>query len=314
MERLSDTRVLKFRPNTLEVVRKDVDLDQPLRMTEALDILENWVKMQAHFTKRDFPRDYLETTLIAAKGLVERAKERLDKLCTFKTLMPEFFTVSDVREEFLPLQTIISTANLPRLTPEHYRVYLSKTVSEENLNSTILFTFYRYLTMISEYFKKFEYCAGFIVILDYSEVNILNLVTKINPMDLRKIITLMTEGYGMRIKGIHVITSSKMVDNLIGLLKQVFSEKLSARIRTHKSIKAIYEFVPKEIMPSDYGGEEKSLKDLHGDWIDTISSEEFLDHFKEMNKAKTNESYRQANKFNESYIGMPGSFRALSVD
>lgn len=68
----------------------------------------------------------------------------------------------------------------------------------------------------------------------------------------------------MRIKEIHVITSSRMVDTLLALLKQVFSEKLSARIRTHKSKETIYEFVPKEIMPSDYGGEEKSLIDLHG--------------------------------------------------
>lgn len=52
-------------------------------------------------------RDYLEKILITAKGLVERAKERLDKLSTFKTLMPEFFTVSDVKKEFLPLQTIV---------------------------------------------------------------------------------------------------------------------------------------------------------------------------------------------------------------
>lgn len=33
-----------------------------------------------------------------------------------------------------------------------------------------------------------------------------------------------------------------------------------------------------------------------------------------MRKARTNESYRQADKFNENYVGMPGSFRALSVD
>lgn len=49
-------------------------------------------------------RDYLERTLITAKGLVERAKEKLDKLWTFKTFMSEFFTVFDVRKDFLQLQ------------------------------------------------------------------------------------------------------------------------------------------------------------------------------------------------------------------
>lgn len=63
MERLSDNKVLKFRQDTLEVVRKDVNLNQPERMTEALDILENWMKMQAHFTKKDFCKFFLRVFL-----------------------------------------------------------------------------------------------------------------------------------------------------------------------------------------------------------------------------------------------------------
>ena len=52
-------------------------------------------------------RDYLERTLITAKGLVERAKEKLDKLCTFKTLMPEFFKMPDFEKDLEPLQDLM---------------------------------------------------------------------------------------------------------------------------------------------------------------------------------------------------------------
>lgn len=53
MESLSD-RILRFRPNTLLEVRKELNLDKPGRIEEAIDILEDWVQKQPHFAKKDF--------------------------------------------------------------------------------------------------------------------------------------------------------------------------------------------------------------------------------------------------------------------
>ncbi|CAH0696573.1 unnamed protein product [Spodoptera exigua] len=312
MESLSD-RILRFRPDTLLEVRKELNLDKPGRMNEAIDILEDWVQKQPHFAKKDFPREYLERFIVISKGLVERAKEKLDKLCTFKTLMPEFFSPIDVKKELEPIHQIIHTAHIPEMTPQHHRVYIAKLVSE-NLESAYVFSYYKYLTAISEYLMQAEYCAGFQIILDYSQINILSFVTKINPIELRQIVTLMTEGYGCRIKGIHVISSSKMVDTLISMLKQVFSAKLGDRIHLHKTADTLSDFIPKEIMPSDYGGKEKSLLELNKEWVEVVDSKEFQEYMNIMNKANTIESCRQSSKFTENYVGMPGSFRALSVD
>ncbi|XP_022832060.1 alpha-tocopherol transfer protein-like [Spodoptera litura] len=312
MESLSD-RMLRYKPDTLLEVRKELNLDKPGRINEAIDILEDWVQKQPHFAKKDFPREYLERFIVTSKGLVERAKEKLDKLCTFKTLMPEFFSPIDVKKELEPIHQIIHTAHLPEMTPQHHRVYIAKIVSE-NLESSYVFSYYKYLTALSEYMMQAEYCSGFQIILDYSQINILSFVTKINPMELRQIITLMTEGYGCRIKGIHVISSSKMVDTLISMLKQVFSAKLGDRIHLHKTPDTLSDFVPKEIMPSDYGGKEKSVLELNKEWVEVINSKEFLEYMSIMNKANTIESCRQSSKFTENYVGMPGSFRALSVD
>lgn len=72
------------------------------------------------------------------------------------------------------------------------------------------------------------------------------------------------EGYGMRIKGIHIITPSKMVDALLTLLKQVLSPKVAGRIHVHKTIDTVYKHVDKDILPQEYGGNEMSLKKLNG--------------------------------------------------
>lgn len=68
----------------------------------------------------------------------------------------------------------------------------------------------------------------------------------------------------MRIKGIHILTHSKFIDAFIAILKQVLSEKVSKRIYVHKTMDSVYEYIPKEILPAEYGGEERSLKKIHG--------------------------------------------------
>lgn len=68
----------------------------------------------------------------------------------------------------------------------------------------------------------------------------------------------------MRIKGIHIITTSKAVDLLVTLLKQVISEKIIDRIKVHKNVDTLYEFIPKEVLPKEYGGDENPLKTIYG--------------------------------------------------
>lgn len=55
-----------------------------------------------------------------------------------------------------------------------------------------------------------------------------------------------------------------MVDALVTLFKQVLSTKLGDRIHVHKSIDTLYDSVPKEILPVEFGGDEISLKKLNG--------------------------------------------------
>ena len=68
----------------------------------------------------------------------------------------------------------------------------------------------------------------------------------------------------MKLKGIHLLSESRAVDAIVSLFKQVFSAKLAARIVVHKTIVTFYEYVPKELLPREYGGNEKSIIELHG--------------------------------------------------
>lgn len=45
-----------------------------------------------------------------------------------------------------------------------------------------------------------------------------------------------------------------------------------------------------------------------------MSSKEFTEYRKEMNEACTDETLRPVDTFNDQHMGMPGTFRTLSLD
>ncbi|KAI8442110.1 hypothetical protein MSG28_005736 [Choristoneura fumiferana] len=55
------------------------------------------------------------------------------------------------------------------------------------------------------------------------------------------------------------------------------------------------------------------IKEFHS-FLEELSTEEHIEYMKFSQSASTDESKRTKDKFNENYIGMPGSFRTLSVD
>ncbi|KAJ0173149.1 hypothetical protein K1T71_011325 [Dendrolimus kikuchii] len=64
-------------------------------------------------------------------------------------------------------------------------------------------------------------------------------------------------------------------------------------------LESFQNYVTKDILPLEYGGKENSIKELHNDLIQVLSSKEHVEHVKEMNKAKTDESKRIFDTFNE---------------
>ncbi|XP_073948229.1 alpha-tocopherol transfer protein-like isoform X1 [Choristoneura fumiferana] len=313
MEQLPKGTFLKFKPNQLQEIRKLYDLDKPGRIDEAVDLLVDWIKKQDHFRIKEFPREYLERLIIASKGSVERAKARFDKICTFRTLWPEFFTVSDIHT-FANYWCIFNSVFLPELTDDLYRVNLFKLSPKVPLNSNLILEYIRYSIIMCEYLRKQDYPSGFLIILDYRDVNFMDLLKMASPTQISQMMNLYTEGYGMRIKGIHIMTTSKMSDAFVAVLKQVLSKKVGGRIHVHMDIESLHEFVPKKILPSEYGGSAVSIEELRDSFLEELSTEEHIEYMKFSQSASTDESKRTKDKFNENYIGMPGSFRTLSVD
>ncbi|KAJ2937965.1 hypothetical protein O0L34_g14248 [Tuta absoluta] len=314
MEVLPENEFLNFHPNTLKEVRQEYGLDKPGIMKDAVDILNNWIQTQSHFLKKDLSPEYLERMIISCKGSVERSKERLDKLFTLRTTSPLFFQDFDPQQDFLNMKNITYYVPLPNMTEENDRVYFIK-VRGKKFSAELYLEGYKYCIMTCEYIAAHDYAQCYHVVIDYLDASISDLVKAANLVELRQAIFTIIEGFGVRVKSIYILVNSKLVDVIVSIAKQVVSEKIGKRIHICKSYEELYERLPQKLFPKDIGGGERSLDELDTDWRMQILSEKFHEYWTMMtSSAKTDESLRPADEFNSQYIGMPGTFRTLSVD
>ncbi|XP_063541326.1 alpha-tocopherol transfer protein-like [Cydia strobilella] len=312
IEELPKKGFLKFRQDQLFQVRKLFNLEKPGRVKEAIELLREWLEKQDHFNKKDFSDVYLELLLITSKGSVERAKSRIDKLCTYRTIWPHFFTAIDVysfKEDFKTFNSLI----LPEVTEDYSRVNIFKINSNVPLQADLVLTYIKFSIILCEYCKLHDYPSGFIIVLDYQDVNLLDLLAILSPAQLQQMINLYMEGFGMRIRGIHLVTTSKVSDHLIMLLKQVLSKKLSNRIHVHRNHESLYDFIPKKILPADYGGDAVHMSEMRDDFFKELSTKEHMEYMKEIQSATVDLKKKPKDSSIDEMV-MTGSFRSLSVD
>lgn len=64
----------------------------------------------------------------------------------------------------------------------------------------------------------------------------------------------------------HFINCSSIVHRLMSIFKPFMKQETIDTIKFHVEIDTLYEFVPRELLPNEYGGSAGSLSDLHEEW------------------------------------------------
>ncbi|XP_068623776.1 alpha-tocopherol transfer protein-like [Battus philenor] len=291
-------------------------LDNGIRnnMSEILDAIDHWCRKQEHLAEayKYLERDVLERLLLLSGGSTEGAKKRIDKYLTSRGMMPEILLNRSI-EEFSGLLNCIHFVPLPKLCPTDRTRVLMTQFLKENLSDFTILSYFRYAFMVGEYRLHIDYSLGERYVVDLANVNI-SLISKLNPIVLKKAEILCVESFGTKIKGIHILNAPPFVDKLVFILKQALREKVASRVHVHSSYEDLYKHIPKEILPRDYGGDEASCNKLAMQWRDLWKSQKVREMISKMDHLVSDETKRDTTKFNEEYLGIPGSFRKLSVD
>ncbi|XP_028038930.1 uncharacterized protein LOC114249523 [Bombyx mandarina] len=304
-------KLLQIPEDSMEHIQKRYGYDER-KMNEAVDILAEWLKKQNHFVKKDFPRTYLEMSILGSKCSIERTKSRLEKLFTLHSVLPKFYGFEDIRKDFENLFFCSTLIVLPKLISYH-RILFLKSIGNEFFDKIPYLDYYKLIIAYIDYLKMYDCADGYIIIVDYRDISIMNLLARLNPVELKEFTTIILEGYGLRIKGIHILTPSKTIDAFLKIVKPLFSPKVASRFQVHETLESLHQVISQRILPKELGGMDRSLKEIQEDWIDLLSSKESSEYFCEMKKAQVNEAYRVREMKNED-MGLPGTFRTLSVD
>ncbi|CAH0595080.1 unnamed protein product [Chrysodeixis includens] len=195
MEAIKANPILNFHDNQIAIVRKNYGYEDVNKLVQDIDHLQDWISKQNHFKVKEFDREFLERYIIYNKGSIERAKQRLDKLCTFTTLMPDYLQNFDVKGEFGPLRKISYTFVLPKPTPDNYRVIITSLTGEDDDDFQLIS--YKIYVLMGEYMLHNDYCYGYEFVGDTNKFT-MGTVKKMNPVVIHKALTFTCGSHGTK--------------------------------------------------------------------------------------------------------------------
>ena len=105
--------------------------------------------------------------------------------------------------------------------------------------------------------------AGDVYVLDASVATPAHF-SKFTPSLMKKFLVCVQEAYPVKLKEVHVINVSPIVDTIINFVKPFLKEKIRNRIFVHSTLESLYEYVPREMLPAEYGGDAGPIQAIHG--------------------------------------------------
>ncbi|XP_061401190.1 retinaldehyde-binding protein 1-like [Musca vetustissima] len=250
----------------------------------------------------------------ACKCSMENAKMVLDLNFTCRTHFEEFFGNVDVATPEMELvRETVAGFPLQQQTPEGYTVVviniLDPDVSKFNfINSIKLYSIGQDKWMLEK-----GVMSGLIFVLDMSNLTFGH-ITRIGISALKKVMYYLQEAIPGRLVGLHFINTSKIIDKLMAILNPLMKKELMEMIHVHSSMDSFYKFVPREILPREYGGSSGTIRELYDIYFEFLleSRQEIIDY---NNNHRVNEKLRPAkSKPNSELFGTEGNFKKLDID
>lgn len=113
--------------------------------------------------------------------------------------------------------------------------------------------------------------AGEIIIFDMKNLTFKHL-TKIVISTLRLFFKYLQDAHPVRIVQLHIINCTPVINRAMVLIKPFIYAKLYNALKFHNvgSLDNLYEYVPRDILPVDYGGDAQSMTELKKYWVSVL--------------------------------------------
>ncbi|CAH1108293.1 unnamed protein product [Psylliodes chrysocephalus] len=282
-----------------------------LDVLEYIGIIKRWLETQKHLP--EIPCDnMIEFFLTNCKYSIEKTKQNLDMYYTSRDLMPLIYRgVHPCKSEVDPGYKTGMGCTLPKLTQDMYRITIFK-YNDVNPDDSDVVKFVAHgLNNIYEVRLHEDLVLGDIFIIDFEFVKF-GVMAKFSPILMKNIAQVFEKVQSSRMKALHFLYPPGYVDKIITVFKTFLPKKLQERIFIHKTIEDLLRCIPRDILPCDYGGFQKSMAEIEDLWKKKF--QQYKDRFDKLENMKVDESLRPEKLENDEILGYHGNFKKISID
>ncbi|XP_028140785.1 uncharacterized protein LOC114334870 [Diabrotica virgifera virgifera] len=270
-----------------------------------VNIIKQWFQTQKHFPET--PNDVMiQYYLTICHFSIERTKQCLDMYYSIRTLFPEYFKlINPSSHHMTATYKTVTICPLPSLTENLERIFFVKFHDQNsemfNMNKIIAAA-----CVLPHEVRLFEDLSVKVkVVVDLIDIK-LGYMPKLTPKDFRNMGFLLEELWNRQLKEIHCFNMPKYAEKLIYLSRAFLNKELREKIFVHNSLEDLYKVIPKEILPKNYGGEEKELEELNNEWLNKLK--EYGDRFEKLEYLRIDNSLRIPYGLNCDILGYYGNY------
>lgn len=278
-----------------------------------IQMLKEWCCKQPHLP----PTTESELALFLHSNYyrLEPTKATIDTYYTVRSHVPEFFSNRDplgTKELRKSFQTV-SCMVLKGTTKDGHKIIFGRLIDPEP-SHYVYNDGMKYLNMIIDLWLYMEGTTqGHIILFDMTNVGFGH-AGRLSPLGLKKFLYYLQEGLPVRLKGMHFMNTSAVMDVILNMMKPFMKKELMDMLFMHSTADSLAKHVPLDVLPNEVGGKAGPLMELHEAEIKKL--EERRDWFQqEENLKRVNESLRPGKgKTATDLFGVEGSFKKLEID
>lgn len=278
-----------------------------------VQMLREWCEKQPHLPK--ITESELALFLHSNYYRLEPTKSTIESYYTVRTHVPEFFSCrdplgsKDLRRSFQTVSCMV----LDGTTKDGYKIIYGRLIDFEPSNY-VYNDGMKYLNMVIDLWLRDEgTMKGHVILFDTKNVSFGH-VGRLSPMGLKKFLYYLQEALPVRLKGLHFMNTTAVMDVILSMMKPFIKKDLMEMLHMHSTLESLEKFIPLDVLPNESGGKAGPLMELHG--IHLKKLEDNRDWFLEEERTKrVNESLRPGKgKTATDLFGVEGSFKKLEID
>jgi len=272
--------------------------------------VRDWLVKQPHLPE-DVDDHLISRFLAVCDNSLERTKRTMDLFFCLRADAPEFFANRDpLQPHIQDIFKMVDLLPLPKLTKEGYKCFLYR-LADSNPDKFHFNDYVKTFFLVGDTRVKTETSIpnGEVIIFDMKGYTFRHL-TKVVLPSLRKYMQYSQEAHPVRLRQIHIINVSSILDKTMALIKPLMKPEVAAMLHFHQpDSNTLDKYVDPEILPEEYGGKAGTVSDIKETWKAKVEKNRdwFLTTPWVANNSKRREDVSTM-KF------MQGSFRTLTID